>query len=156
MFKQRSILALATIATVVSLGSIVSPVTAHNIGTGYVNGAQQFPETRATQVRQTIRLIVPTNDITQLEIAIPKGTSVGTNITLYNDTTQRRLSGIVRINLSGQIEIDLPQPLALNTQMTIDLNNVHLWGTVRDYRVYSKSLNSSGYTYLGSANFHSY
>jgi len=156
MFKQYSILALATSVAIGSLNSIASPVNAHGISTGYINGAVQFPETRATQVRHTIRLTIPTSDITQLRIVAPEGIKVGDNIALYNETTRQSFSGVVRTNSGRDIEIDLPQLLAPNTQVTIDLNSVSLWGLSRTYQVYSKLASSPSYNYIGSAEFHRY
>ena len=156
MFKQYSILAIATSIAIGSLSSIASPVNAHGVSTGYVHGAEQFPQGRATQVRQTIRFTVPATEIDRIKITIPEGLRVGNNITLYNDTTKRSLSAVVRNNLGEEIEIDLPQPLAPNTQLTIDLNSVSLWGFSRTYQVYSKLTNSSNYNYIGSAEFHLY
>ena len=156
MFKQYSILALATSVAIGSLSAIVSPVNAHGVSTGYINGAVQFPETRATQVRHTIRLSIPTTDITQIRIVAPEGIKVGSNIALYNDTIRQSFSGVVRSNSGRDVEIDLPQPLAPNTQISIDLNSVSLWGLSRTYQVYSKLASSSSYTYIGSAEFHLY
>lgn len=156
MFKYYLTLALATSVSIGLISSITSPVNAHGVGMGYVNSAEQSPQGRATQVRQTIRFIVPTTGITQLKIVAPEGIKIGNNIALYNDTVHQSLSGIVGHKSGNDVEIDLPQSLAPNTQMTVDLNSVSLWGTARTYHVYSKSTNSSDYTYLGSAEFHRY
>lgn len=157
MLKKYSTLALSISVAIVSLiSSIISPVNAHGVSTGYVNGNEQSPQGRATQVRQTIRFIVPTTDITQIRIVAPEGIKIGNNIALYNDTTRQLLSGVVEHKSGNDIEIDLPQSLAPNTQVTVDLNSVSLWGTDRTYHLYSKSTTISGYTYIGSAEFHRY
>ena len=156
MFKQYSILALATSVAIGSLSIIASPANAHGVSTGYISGAVQFPETRATQVRHTISLSIPTTDITQIRIIAPEGIKVGNNITLYNATKGQSFVGVVRSNLGRDIEIDLPQPLAANTQISINLNSVSLWGLSKTYQVYSKLASSSSYIYIGSAEFHHY
>jgi hypothetical protein len=156
MLNQDSLLAIATSVALGLFNPIASPVNAHDLGTAYISGAEQFPQGRATQVRQTIRLTLPTPNITQIKIAIPAGLKVGNNIALYNDTARKSLSARVRNNSDREIEIDLPQALAPQTKITIDLNSVRLWGLARTYQVYSQPIDNSSPTYLGSAEFHLY
>jgi hypothetical protein len=156
MFKHYSSLAIAISLAIGSVSSVTMPVNAHGIGTGYIIGAEQFPQGKATQVRQSIHLTLPTPDITRIKIIIPEGIKVGNNIAVYNETQQRELFAVVRNNLGRSIEIDLPQALAPDTKITIDLNRVRLWGIARTYQVYSQPTNSSHPTYIGAAEFHLY
>jgi hypothetical protein len=156
MFKHYSSLAIAISLAIGSVSSVTMPVNAYGIGTGYIIGAEQFPQGKATQVRQTIHLNLSTPDTTQIKIIIPEGIKVGNNIAVYNETQQRELSAVVRNNSGREIEIDLPQVFPPDTKITIDLNRVRLWGTARTYQVYSQPKNSSRPIYIGSAEFRLY
>jgi hypothetical protein len=132
------------------------PAQAYGVGTGAVDRAEQFPQTRATQVRHTIRLTIPTTGIDRLKIIVPPGIQVGSKIDIYNDTARQSLAPLIQQNPGNEIEIKFQQPLPPNTHLTIDLNRVRLWGLARTYRVHSQPLNGSGYRYLGSAEFDRY
>ncbi len=143
---------------VLVLGSLNlnSPVQAHGIGTGAIDLAEQFPPTRATQVRHTIRLTIPANGIDRLKIIVPPGIKVGSKIDIYDDTARQSLAPLIQQTPGNEIEIKFQQPLPPNTHLTIDLNRVRLWGLARTYQVHSQPLNGSGYRYLGSAEFRRY
>jgi hypothetical protein len=143
---------------VLVIGSLAlhSPAQAYEVGTGAVEHAEQFPQTRATQVRHTIRLTIPTTGIDRLKIIVPPGIKVGSKIDIYNDTARQSLTPLIQQNPGNEIEIKFQQPLPPHTHLTIDLNRVQLWGLARTYRLHSQPLNSSGYNYLGSAEFDRY
>jgi hypothetical protein len=132
-----------------------SPAQAYGVGTGAVDRAEQFPQTRATQVRHTIRLTLPMG-IDRLKITVPPGIKVGSKIDIYNDTAGQSLAPLIQQTPGNEIEIKFQQPLPPNTHLTIDLNRVRLWGLARTYRVHSQPLDGSGYNYLGSAEFDRY
>jgi hypothetical protein len=156
MCKQYSFLALAVVTMFGLAIPLASPVKAHDIGTGSIDSVEQFPQTRATQVRQTIQFTTANPNIARIKIVFPVGIKISNNIALYNNTTNRSLSPFIHNNSAKDLEIDLPRSLPSHSQITIDLNNVNLWGLARTYYIYSQSVNSADYTYIGSAEFHRY
>jgi hypothetical protein len=150
-----TLLGLAAVLVIGSL-NLNSPAQAYGVGTGSVERAEQFPQTRATQVRHTIRLKLPPTGSDRLKIVVPPGIKVGSKIDIYNDTTQQSLAPLIRQTAGNAIEIKFPQPLPPNTLLTIDLDRVQLWGLARTYQVHSQPMNGSSYRYLGSAEFDRY
>ncbi len=150
-----TLLGLLPVLVIGSLG-IIAPAQAYGVGTGAVNRTEQFPQTRATQVRHTIQLTLPTTGIDRLKLIVPPEIKVGSNIDIYNDTARRSLSPLIRQTAGNEIEIKFQQQLPPNTHLTIDLNRVRLWGLARTYQVYYQPMNGSDYSYLGSAEFDRY
>lgn len=150
-----SLLGLLPVLVLGSL-SLNSPAQAYGVGTGAIDLAEQFPQTKATQVRHTIRLTIPTTGIDRLKLIVPPGIKVGSNIDIYDDTARQSLTPLIQQNSGNEIEIKFQQPLPANTHLTIDLNHVRLWGLARTYQLQSQPIDGSGYRYLGSAEFDRY
>ena len=127
----------------------------NTINKSHIYSTDQFPQTRATNVRQTIRLELPEDiqNVTELNITIPHGLTIAKNITI-TDTIDNLIPVKVTIE-KDQINLRLDQPIKQGTKLNINFNQVQLWGFGRTYQVSLKTIDDRS-IYLGTANFRHY
>jgi hypothetical protein len=132
------------------------PTTAGNIP--HIVSTVQFPETKARNVRHTIRLEIPAGSsaISQLQFSVPPG------LTVKNDITVRDQSGKkVDANTSvsdNTVTIDFPQTVQPGTRLNINMNKVLIYGIASGwlYRVDAKLVGNNVGIPIGFARVHTY
>ena len=126
--------------------------------TPHIDGAVQFPQTRARIVRHTIRLHIPQgrSPLSHLIIDVPKGLIVSNNITLTDD-----VKGKINADFSivdNQVIVKISQPLASESKLKLVLNDVAIRGVSNAwlYRISAKSVGVNGEIPMGLAQIHVY
>ncbi|MEG4084607.1 hypothetical protein [Microcoleus sp. POL10_C6] len=126
--------------------------------TPHIDGAVQFPQTRAKIVRHTIRLHIPQgrSPLSHLIIDVPQGLIVSNNITLTDD-----VKGKINAEFSmgdNQIIVKISQPLASESKLKLVLNDVTIKGVSNAwlYRISAKSVGVNGEIPMGFAQIHVY
>ncbi len=94
----------------------------------HIDSAVQFPPTKWRIVRHTIKLHVPpeSSALTQVIIHIPAGLTASNDIRL-SDQSNRQVNANVSVN-GSQVTLAFPQPVAPETLIDIDMNNVKISG----------------------------
>jgi hypothetical protein len=146
------------ISTVVLLAATFGVAAASNAthaDRASIYSTYQFPPTRTTTVRHTLRIALP-NDIAAtgaLRIQAPTAFKVGSNIKVFDDSNNPINARIETIG--QQIILEFAEPVAAGTKLHIDINNVQIWGTMRTYRVVDRTVNGESID-LGTATIRSY
>ncbi|MEG4044564.1 hypothetical protein [Microcoleus sp. Pol17_C1] len=126
--------------------------------TPHIDGAVQFPQTRARIVRHTIRLHIPQarSPLSHLIIDVPKGLIVSNNITL-TDNVKGKINADFSI-VDNQIIVKLSQPLTSESKLKLVLNDVRIRGVSNAwlYRISAKSVGVNGEIPMGFAQIHVY
>ncbi|HEY9668888.1 MAG TPA: hypothetical protein V6C91_18910 [Coleofasciculaceae cyanobacterium] len=94
----------------------------------HVDSTVQFPQTKWRIVRHTIRLHVPqkSSALSQVILDVPVGLTASNDIIL-SDSSGQKINANVSIN-GRQVTLAFPQPIASETKLDIDLNNVKISG----------------------------
>ncbi len=113
--------------------------TARIEGNSHIDGAVQFPQTKWRNVRHTLRVHIPqgSRPLSHLYINVPEG------LTASNLTVRDNLGIKVDANISiksNTVGVDFLQPVAGESTLKIDLNNVIIRGVSNGwlYRVSAK------------------
>lgn len=124
----------------------------------HVDSAVQFPQTKWRIVRHTIRLHVPqkSSAVSQVILDVPVGLTVSNNIIL-SDSSGQKINANVSIN-GRKVTLAFPQPIAPETKLDIDLNNVKVSGVSNAwlYRVSALFVGLDRELPLGVAHFKVY
>ena len=124
----------------------------------HIDGAVQFPQTRARIVRHTIRLHIPQgrSPLSHLIIDVPKGLIVSNNITLTDDV-KGKINADFSI-LDNQIVVKISQPVASEAKLKLVLNDVRIRGVsnVWLYRISTKFVGVNREIPIGVAQFRVY
>ena len=115
------------------------PTTAGNFP--HIVSTVQFPETKARNVRHTIRLEIPAGSsaISQLQFSVPPGLTVKNDITV-RDRSGKKLDANTSVS-DNIVTINFPQTVQPGTRLNINMNRVVISGI------------SSGWLYLIDAKF---
>ena len=94
----------------------------------HVDGAVQFPETRAKRVRHTLRLHIPrgSSSVSQLTVNVPNNLIVRDDIEVVGQSS-RQVDANISVN-GRTINIAFSKPVAPDTQLNINLNRVLISG----------------------------
>lgn len=131
----------------------------YNDGTlPHIDSSSQFPQTRYSNVRHTFRIHIPKNSpsVSELDIEVPNTLTWSHNI---NDVVVSNENG-KKINASistrgKSILITFAEPVASNTKLEIDINNVKqpFRGNGPVYNIKAKLAASKMETSIGTARF---
>lgn len=156
---KRTVIYTAALSLLVTIALPAYPVRAGIEGKyTHVDNIEQFPQSKATNFRNTFELHIPqgSNALSQLSIKVPPGLTVRNNISI-SDQSGREINANVSVN-GRQIIIAFPEPIAPETQLNIDMNQVRRWGVSNAwrYRVSGKFIGSDAEQPVGVAMFKVY
>lgn len=124
----------------------------------HIDSTVQFPQSKWRIVRHTIRLHIPkkSSALSQIILDVPVGLTPSNNIRL-SDSSGQEINANVSIN-GRKVTIVFPQPIAPETKLDIDLNNVKISGVSNPwrYRVSAKFVGFDRELPLGVAQFRVY
>jgi hypothetical protein len=152
-YKPKFLLVTATLFTVIFSFASVSNATHADYTSIYSN--YQFPSTRTTTVRHTLRIALP-EDIAAtktLLVNAPTSFKVNENVVVFDDNNQPVMAQVKVVG--QQISLTFTEPLAPGTRLNLDINNVQIWGTTRTYRVIARAIDGES-TFLGTTTIRSY
>ncbi|BAZ18212.1 hypothetical protein NIES4071_100970 (plasmid) [Calothrix sp. NIES-4071] len=124
----------------------------------HVDGNYQFPQTKWSNVRHTLRIHIPKNSqsVSQISIIVPKTVRWSNKV---NDITVtpnngQKLNANISIN-EKTIILAFNEPVSSNSKLEINIKNVKqpLHGNGPIYRLFVKSINSSVDMPIGMARF---
>ncbi len=135
--------ALLTLAITFFHSSAYGYTNTKNEGFPYIEGAAQFPQTKARMVKDYLKLQVPENSkpLSQLTIAIPYGLTIKNDITL-SDQSGKIIDANVTVN-DKSIIFSFPQYVSPGTELNINLNRVLISGTSNGW-IYPVSVRLTG------------
>lgn len=156
---MRTLIYAAAFSLVATNSILAYPVSADIEGKAtHVDHTEQFPQSKATNFRQTFELHIPqgSNALSQVSIKAPPGLTVSNNISISNQSG-RIINANVSVN-GSQIIIAFSEPVAPGTQLDIDMNHVKRWGVSNAWRyhVSAKFIGSDAEQPIGVAVFKVY
>ncbi len=155
---RRIIISVAAIAiAITALNSSAYGQRNPNIATLPTLGESvQYPKRKLQFVRHTFRVNIPegSNAISQLQVSIPPGLSVGNDIRVHDGSGTNFMAN-TSVN-GNTVTIDFPKPVTGVTELEIDMNKVKISGAsnVFDYRVIAKLVGIEPELNLGVAEIH--
>ena len=130
----------AAVALILAASIPADNASARTEGNPHIDGAVQFPQNRWRIVRHTIRFHIPqgSSPLSQLNIDVPEGLRISDNIAL-TDKSGRKIDANISI-MGNKVIVDFPQPIAPESKLKIELNNVRVRGVSNGwlYRVSAK------------------
>lgn len=127
MKKVLAYIAVSTLAAAFLIPAKYVIANEENNSLPHVEGNYQFPQTRWSRVRHTLRVHVPKNskDVSQLNIEVPSTVkwSNDTNDVVVNKENGQKINASVSLN-GNTILLAFPEPVAPNTKLEIDIKNV--------------------------------
>ncbi|HEY9853842.1 MAG TPA: DUF2808 domain-containing protein [Leptolyngbyaceae cyanobacterium] len=137
---MRTLIYTAAIALALAASIPPDNASARTEGGLHLEGAVQFPQNRSRIVRHTIRFHIPqgSSPLSQLNIDVPEGLRISDNIAL-TDKSGQKINANISI-MGNKIIVDFPQPIAPESKLELDLNNIRRRGVSNAwiYRVSAK------------------
>lgn len=159
---MRKILVYTTVVYIITTMLVIpsTPASANddNGTLPHVDGNYQFPQTKWSNVRHTLRIHIPKNSqsISQISIAVPKTVSWSNKVNdiVVTQNNGQKLNANISVN-ERTIILAFNEPVSPNSKLEIDIKNVRqpLRGNGPIYRLFAKSINSSVDMPIGMARF---
>lgn len=127
MKKMLVYVAISTLAAALLIPANYASANEKDGNVPHVDGNYQFPQTRWSRVRHTLRVHVPKNSksVSQLKIEVPNTIrwSNNTNDVVINEDNDRKINTNVSVN-GKTILLAFAEPIVPNTKLEIDIKNV--------------------------------
>ncbi len=132
-YRLFSIATLFTLAlTTVATSANAQSQTGSDIP--YVYSHNTFPSPRASIVRHTLELVVPSNSksVSAVKLTAPAGFKLNQKVAVFHHKTGESIP--VNVSVDGKtVELSFNRAIEPGVGIDIELNNVSVWGTARHY-----------------------
>ncbi|GJD19977.1 unknown protein [Rivularia sp. IAM M-261] len=150
--------AVGAIFAVLIIPSIPANASDENGTLPHVDGNYQFPQTKWSNVRHTLRVHIPKNSqsISQISIAVPKTINWSNKLkdVVVSGNNQKKVNANISIN-EKTIILAFNEPVSPNSKLEIDIKNIRqpLLGNGPVYRLFAKSVDNNVDIQIGIARF---
>jgi Protein of unknown function (DUF2808) len=130
LFSIATLLTLAL--TTVATGANAQSQTGSDLP--YVISHDTFPSPRASIVRHTLELVVPSNSksVSAVKLTAPAGFTLNQKVAVFHHKTGESIP--VNVSVDGKtVELSFNRAIEPGVGIDIELNNVSVWGTARHY-----------------------
>ena len=127
MKKMLVYVAISTLAAALLIPANYASANEEDGNVPHVDGNYQFPQTRWSRVRHTLRVHAPKNSksVSQLKVKVPSTVrwSDNTNDVVVSEENGKEVKTTVSVN-GKTILLAFAEPVAPNTKLKIDIKNV--------------------------------
>ncbi|GJD19994.1 unknown protein [Rivularia sp. IAM M-261] len=150
--------AVGAIFAVLIIPSIPASASYDNGTVPHVDGNYQFPQTKRSNVRHTLRIHIPKNSqsISQISIAVPEVINWSKKLkdVVVSGNNGQKVNANISLN-EKTIILAFNEPVSPNSKLEIDIKNIRqpIRGNGPVYRLFAKSVNTNTNIQIGIARF---